>query len=264
MGNLSIALITAASTVAFTQIASAADLPIKAPIYKAPVKTHNWTGFYISGSAGYGWGAEDNVLLFTNPKVTVPGAVPSNHSYDLDGFIGGGGAGYNYQFDNIVFGLEVDFSYAHFSGTGSSSGAFAPIVPIFLTSPFRYTQTAKLNWLGTVRGRIGFTPLNNLLVYGTGGFAFGHAKATTLLTFPLVSFVGAASGTKSGWTAGGGVEYALGERWSAKIEYLYYDLGSLLVDDAPVSVVFKPTFETWVDFPLHGSIVRIGLNYQLF
>ncbi len=70
-----------------------------------------------------------------------------------------------------------------------------------------------------------------------------------------------ASGRKQGWTAGGGFEYALGNQWSAKFEYLYYDIGSLLVDDVPVPLV--PTFETWADFPLHGSIVRVGLNYKL-
>ncbi len=263
MRRLSISVIAAASTIALTQVAAAADLPVKAPVYKAPAAMpYNWTGFYISGSAGYGWGAEGNALLFTDPTVTVPGAVPSTHSYDLNGFIGGGGAGYNYQIGSVVLGLEADFSYTHFTGSASSSGAFGPIVPAFLTSPFSYTQAAEINWLGTVRGRIGFTPASNLLVYGTGGFAYGHAKATTLLTFPLVSFVGAASDTKTGWTAGGGVEYALGERWSIKVEYLYYDLGSLLVDDAPVGVVKAP-FETWVDFPLHGSIARFGLSYKL-
>jgi outer membrane immunogenic protein len=262
MRHLSVAAIVAASTITFTQIAPAADLPVKAPAYNTPIAMpYNWTGFYISGSAGYSWGAEDNTLLFTNPTVTVPGAVPSTHSYDLNGFIGGGGAGYNFQIDSIVLGLEADFSYTHFAGSASSSGAFGPIVPAFLTSPFSYTQTAEINWLGTLRGRIGFTPASNFLVYGTGGFAYGHAKATTLLTFPLVSFVGAASGTKTGWTAGGGVEYALGKRWSVKVEYLYYDLGSLLVDDVPVRL--KAPFETWVDFPLHGSIARVGLNYKL-
>jgi outer membrane immunogenic protein len=245
--------------------AVADDLPMKTPAYVLPAPaTKNWTGFYIGGSLGYGWGAEDNILLFTDPTVTVPGAVPSSHSYDLNGFIGGGGVGYNYQFDSIVIGLEADISYTHLTGSASSAGTFAPIGPpwgALLTSPFSYSETAALDWLGTVRGRIGFAPVNDLLVNATGGFAFGHAKATTLLTFPLVSFVGAASGTKTGWTAGGGVEYALGERWSAKVEYLYYDLGSLLVDDEPVPST--PTFETWVDFPLHGSIVRGGLNYKL-
>ena len=249
-------------------LAVAADLPVKIPAYVSPAAaTRNWTGFYISGSLGYGWGAENNILLFTDPTVTVPGAVPSNHSYDLNGFIGGGGVGYNYQFNDVILGLEADFSYAHFAGSDSSGGAFAPIGPpwgALLTSPFSYSETAALDWLGTVRGRIGFTPVNDLLIYATGGFAFGRAKATTLLTFPLVSFIGAASGTKTGWTAGGGAEYALGERWSAKVEYLYYDLGSLLVDDAAApKVPLTPTFETWVDFPLHGSIVRVGLNYKL-
>ena len=74
---------------------------------------------------------------------------------------------------------------------------------------------------------------------------------------------GTASDTKTGWTAGGGVEYALDNRWSAKFEYLYYDLGSLLVDDTPIPIVpAKVPFETWVNFPLHGS-VRVGLNYKL-
>jgi outer membrane immunogenic protein len=225
---------------------------------------YNWTGFYIGGNVGYSWGAESNILTFTDPRVTVPGVVPSSHSYDLNGFIGGGGVGYNYQFNSVVVGLEADISYTHLTGSASSSGAFASIgLPWggILTSPFSYSQSAELNWLGTVRGRIGLTPTNNLLVYATGGFAFGKAKATTLLIFPLQSFVGMESGTKTGWTVGGGFEYALGNQWSAKFEYLYYDLGSLLVDDVPVPLI--PTFETWADFPLHGSIVRVGLNYKL-
>jgi outer membrane immunogenic protein len=246
--------------------ALAADLPTKIPVYTAPVAVplHNWTGFYIGGSSGYGWGTESNILTFTDPTVTVPGAIPSGHSNALNGFIGGGGVGYNYQLNNIVVGLEADISYTHFSGSASSSGAFAPIGGPWgglLTSPFSYSQSSELDWFGTVRGRIGLVATSNLLIYATGGAAFGGAKATTLLAFPLVTFTGMESGTKTGWTAGGGFEYAIDDHWSAKLEYLYYDLGSLLVDDIPHPPI--PTFKTSADFPLHGSIARVGINYKL-
>ena len=131
--------------------------------------------------------------------------------------------------------MEADISYTHFSGSASSGGAFAPIGGQWgapLTSPFSYSQSSELDWFGTVRGRVGLASTSNFLLYATGGFAFGGAKATTLLTFPLVTFTGKESGTKIGWTAGGGLEYAVGDHWSAKLEYLYYDIGSLLVDDS--------------------------------
>ena len=225
---------------------------------------YNWTGFFVGGNLGYGWGTESNILTFTDPTVTVPGVIPSGHSNTLTGFIGGGGVGYNYQLNSVVVGLEADISYTYFAGSASSSGAFAPIGgpwAALLTSPFSYSQSSQLDWFSTVRGRIGLASASNFLIYATGGLAFGRAEATTLLTFPLVSFAGKESGAKTGWTAGGGVEYALGNQWSAKFEYLYFDLGSLLVDDAAIPPT--PTFKTWADFPLHGSIVRVGLNYKL-
>ncbi len=82
---------------------------------------YNWTGFYIGGNVGYGWGSASNILTFTDPSVTVPGAIPSSHSYDLNGVIGGGGVGYNFQFNSVVVGLEADISYTHLIGSASSS-----------------------------------------------------------------------------------------------------------------------------------------------
>lgn len=264
MRHLSIAAIAAASTITFTQIASAADLPRKAPAL-APVVAAppSWTGWYAGLNAGYGFGSESNTFNFP-PGALAPPRNFDNVSYSdqLNGFAGGGQIGYNFQItpNSWVAGVEADLQYTNFKGSASNSG----IDPFGFISPhWTYNQDQKVNWLATVRGRLGWTPGDHtFLFYATGGLAVGGVKASNSLPYASVipiTWAGNASATKTGWTLGGGVEVRLTGNWSAKLEYLYYDLGHLTVVGNP-NIVYPYTNTT--DFAFNGNIVRAGLNYK--
>ena len=247
--------------------AFAADLPVKAPIYKAPVRVlPSWTGWYAGLNAGYGWGSVSNTFNFVPP-------VPFNfdnvtYSNNLNGFIGGGQIGYNYQItpNSWVVGLEGDIQYTDFKGSADNSGninviVFARDQKITVTNPWTYHQDQKVDWLATIRGRVGWSPTDHTwLLYATGGLAIGGIKASDYLNFAnLVTWAGSASATKAGWTVGGGVEARIAECWTAKVEYLYYDLGHLTVN----GTANVPTaLTTTTDFAFRGNIIRAGLNYH--
>jgi len=191
--------------------ASAADLPsrkgpVVAPVY---VPAFTWTGFYIGANAGYGWG---------NVKPNVAG--------DLDGFIGGGQVGYNYQIGQFVLGAEADFQGADLS-TGSNV----------------FGDSVRTEYFGTVRARVGVA-FDRFLPYVTGGWAYGNVKTT-------VGGFGSTDKTHTGgYTIGAGLEYAFTNNLTAKVEYLYVDLGE------------KNVFNTGVKVGTDFSVVRAGLNYK--
>jgi outer membrane immunogenic protein len=210
--------------IALTGAAAAADMsrPPPPPYYpKAPMMApvYNWTGFYfgIEGGGGFGTSSWDR-----------------SGSHDISGGLLGATVGYNWQFNQIVAGVEGDFGWADINGTNT-------------TNCVAGCKTSD-DWLGTARGRLGYAA-DRFLPYITGGAAFGDIKAQT---------PGFASSTqdKTGWTLGAGIEAALVDRWTAKVEYLYVDLGSFncglncgagLVND---NVSFKT------------NILRAGLNYR--
>lgn len=272
--------------------AFAADMAVKAPP-PAPAPVYSWTGFYIGASAGYNWSRDDvdpraGPVAFTSPSfpVTAPNiaaaqiaAIPSALSTNANGFIGGGQLGYNRQLDRYVLGVEADFSGLTGRGSNSSS-TFQQIgsSPAGIGIASTTSVDAKLESLGTVRGRIGFTPVDTLLVFATAGFAFGEAKSSTTVTqsctsapplacavvFPS-SATGSASKPLTGWALGGGVEYALTTSWSAKAEYLHYDLGSMTYATTQLASTIGGPFTTinvasTANFK--GDIVRVGLNYR--
>jgi outer membrane immunogenic protein len=248
--------------------ASAADMPVKAPVYKAPIvaPVYNWTGFYAGASAGFGWGTGSIELsplpgffIFYAPAI-ARGEIPGSSDLRARGFIGGMQTGYNYQSGSIVYGLEADISYARIRGTASnvSNGLLNPVITT--------TQEEQLDWLGTLRGRIGFAPTPSWLAYLTGGLAFGRGAASTttaVAACPNSAFcsTGSFSKTLVGWTVGGGLEYALGRNWSTKFEYLYYDLGhESYITITPGAAVPTPVMQA--DATFKGHIARIGLNYR--
>ncbi len=253
-------LATAALGVAFS--ASAADVPVRAPVYKAPapVVAYNWSGFYIGGHAGYGWmDSTDRLSDVTGATLVASGAIASSIPLDPKGFVGGGQIGYNWQIAPMwVFGLEADISWTDFDETASLPGPADPSRIV--------TAHQKLDWFGTVRGRLGVTPTDRWLAYVTGGFAYGRGSLSTALTRTTGCAganncqQGSVSDTLTGWTVGGGLEWALANNWSVKAEYLYFDLGSLshLMTDP-----FFPltTFRASTDFK--GHIIRAGINYKL-
>jgi len=175
------------------------------------------------------------------------------------GFIGGGQVGYNWQAASWVYGAEADIQGL----TRDVNGSVATVtsgVPGFPSEAFTSTTsvTKSLDYFGTLRARFGYLLTPGFLVYGTAGLAYGGVHATTSISQadagilggpPVVGYGSSASisQTRAGWTAGGGVEMQLGPRWTAKAEYLYYDLGSVsyglpnLVGNAPPFAV-----PTWV------------------
>jgi outer membrane immunogenic protein len=275
----------------------AADMPVKAPVLAPPIPavSWTWTGFYAGVNAGYGWSEDASVnsvsrvnfdagLIDPSGPATAASALTTPIPVgNRNGFIGGGQIGYNYQVSNFVAGIEGDVQWL----SGRSSGTISTSLPLILfpgnVTNASLTATNSVDWLGTVRGRIGLTVTPSLLVYGTGGLAFGGVHSSTSLgeafagpvvvgatgTFPSFASV---SQTRTGWTAGAGAEWMFLRNWSAKLEYLHYDLGSanygtavsnFAVAGAPVPVgTLLYTLGQTSSTSFRGDIVRVGLNYK--
>ena len=264
----------------------AADFPYRqapTPTYYAPPPIASWTGFYVGLNAGGTFGGSDNIHVSTGvfgPGVDaaalgVVGSGVGNSNYG--GFIGGGQIGYNYQFSPaIVAGLEADFQGLA-GGGGTSSFSLASHGVLNPTHIFGGTASASqtLDYLGTVRGRVGYLFTPSFLVYATGGLAYGGGNLSSSFSatesaagaFVGSAFGGAnASNTQVGWTVGGGLEWMFANNWSAKFEYLYYDLGAASVN-GPVQYVNAVTGATGLgasqtSAQFNGHIIRAGVNYH--
>jgi outer membrane immunogenic protein len=239
----------------------AADLPSvgKAPTVAVPV-AYNWTGFYVGGHAGYGWGSGDTAIGLTDAAGVLQGAAalgifPLQYSYDRDGFVAGGQIGYNWQTGAWVLGVEADFS-----ATGIDGSSTVTTNVVGFAFPNTSSVSQDMDWFGTVRGRVGYAA-NNWLFYGTGGLAYGRVNYTYRQTnAPLgaINILGSQSNVEVGWTIGGGIEYGFGQ-WSVRAEYLYYDLGDTtfaVPHNLAPTALFNPNFDNT------GSIVRAALNYR--
>jgi outer membrane immunogenic protein len=262
--------------------ALAADM---APRYtKAPVAAavvYDWTGFYIGGNAGYSWGrartdgaltGTQNVSVFrtAGPLLissvdTILGALPLSGRTNVNGFIGGGQAGYNWQRGTWLFGVEADIQGSDERGRGDV--CFTAGCPLGSTV---FTANYKLDWFGTARARVGFLPTDRILLYATGGLAYGRISADAPL-LPL-----SWGSTRAGWTVGAGVEAALDRNWSVKLEYLYMDLGNVGGGSSSATAVTNalntpgPGFNTVTTTTLAAAfntrftdnILRAGVNYR--
>jgi outer membrane immunogenic protein len=260
-----------------TGSANAADLApvLKAPPRAEPPAIYNWTRFYVGGNAGAIWNnISADPVSFTTTGVDFRGrqAVGQFPSFNIGGsaFTGGGQAGFNWQFaPGALAGIETDLAYSGLDKTDTRIFAATHFIGDGPIEANTEAATQKLRWLGTVRARLGITaPDNRLLVFATGGFAFGEVN-DSVMTIGVPNGAGpiavnAISNTvANGWTLGGGAEYAFGLDWSAKLEYLHYDLGSrtLTLDYASVPGDAGNT----VSYRFHdkGNLVRFGLNYHL-
>jgi outer membrane immunogenic protein len=243
--------------------ALAADLPSRkaAPVLPPPPPPAPlWTGFYVGLNAGGTWG-DSSATVTSAPllagaeglaAITNGGVRGNNNS----GFIGGGQIGYNYQFYNsFLVGLEADIQgLASSGGGGQLTAAVAPLWSAVAVN-------GSMDYLGTVRGRLGWLVTPTLLVYGTGGFAYGGVTLNTAIGTSAGLGSVAFSDTNTGWTAGGGVEWMFMPNWSAKVEYLRYDLGSAN-QTAFVSALGIPYMATTTRARFEGNVVRAGLNYH--
>jgi outer membrane immunogenic protein len=277
-----------------TASAAAADLPSrKAPPPIVPVTPPPlWTGFYLGVNAGYAFSGSKDVdvgiyritsLAMAPPTgLSVASAIGAGGQYSVgaDGFIGGGQIGYNWQFSgNWVVGVEADIQgVAGGSQKTTSSNAFKPAPPQFQMIATTVSATRSLDYLGTVRGRIGYLVTPTLLVFGSGGLAYGgagsnlgifQAVATGMPVNPGFGSTGGYSTTRVGWSAGGGLEWLFLPKWSAKVEYLYYDLGSFTYPGSWLGATH--TFDRSALFingvsattRFDGHVVRVGLNYHI-
>ncbi len=260
--------------------AFAADLPVKAPPMIAAV--YNWTGFYVGGNVGGSWGRErdDGFLTGTSsaqvfrtagptpvggPTVTAIGPIPLWGRSDVNGAIGGGQAGYNWQMGKWLVGLEGDLQASGERSDGRVCNVIGcpPGSVLFNTS-------YRLDWFGTFRGRAGILVAPQFLLYATGGLAYGHLGANEP-TVPL-----SWGSTRAGWTVGAGGEWAINSNWSVKLEYLYMDLGNVggasatatTVTNAPgvpgvgFNTVTTVTTTAAFNTRFTDNIVRVGVNYR--
>jgi len=242
----------------------AADMAVKAP--PPPVPVCEWCGFYIGGNAGGVWSTDstnfggDSVPGGTLTAI-ARGQVAASLSTKPSGFIGGAQAGYNVQSGNIVWGVEGDFDVSTLKRSVSLSTA--------LPGGFFPTTTSaqeRVDFIGTVRGRVGYTVTPNVLLYATGGLAYADPELSTFVnTTPgCPGFCGTATTDtwRAGWTAGVGGEWKFNRAWSLKLEYLYYDLGTLTQSYGDSAGRFPTSFVTASE-RFTGNIVRVGFNYAL-
>ena len=286
------------------------------PVSTAPPVTPQWDGAYVGLNVGANAGTNSNVYSqnynnqsqektqlgnLVQANSTVGNTVSGNASNNQSGFVGGAQLGYNYLTGRVLFGGEVDLQGSNTRGTslisGNTTDQTSSSIPITLPSPFNvslnlpgvYTGIGSgtnsiqggVDYIGTVRGRIGYVAKPELLVYGTAGLAYGGAWAnvTQLAAYDcnesVASFSSAAGapvlfnggGRQNkllvGWTAGTGAEWMFSPNWSLKGEALYWDLGNMNVNtNARAS---EGSGQIWGHTSVNysGIMARAGLNYHI-
>jgi outer membrane immunogenic protein len=214
-------------------VATAADMPVKAPRMPTAI-SYNWTGFYGGLNGGYAWGTsswrDDPALGLTDLG-----------SHTTRGGIFGGQVGYNWQDRSLVLGLEADVNWASIKGSH--------------VDPAGSDLNTKVSWLGTLVGRVGYAQ-NQALLYGLAGATWATFKYQDF-TAPGAGLNGENSGTRWGYTVGGGLEYAFAMNWSAKVEYNYLDFGTRRLG---FSGGVSPAFTQDITERMH--LMKIGVNYR--
>lgn len=227
----------------------------------APADTgFDWTGVYAGVNVGGGFGTFDHPF---SAGTTLPPATLLDGSLDISagGFLGGAQAGYNWQSGQMVFGVETDIQGSAVKAENALNLNIGGPGGIDVNGE----AGTKVDWFGTLRARMGFTPTDRLMVYGTAGVAYGRVKS---YIDGDISVLGALAGsidessakTKAGWTAGAGAEYAVTNNWTIKSEYLYTDFGksTLYSGDLGTGLPINATLKNDVSF----HTIRIGLNYR--
>jgi outer membrane immunogenic protein len=265
MHSVRFAALAVVAVFGFASVASAADMPVKAPVYKAPVMVIDpWVGPYVGVNIGYSWGpwnTDSNETIFNFESSTV--------SPKVNGILGGVQAGYNWRLaPQWIWGIEGDIQIT--GEKASDSWTDREVRSIVTTDfvgrlggPATLSSEWKFPWFGTLRLRAGYNPAENWLLYVTGGLAVGESKYSFNFSQPGAAQVPSATtyalsqtSTNVGFAVGGGVEVKLDRHWSVKAEYLYIDLGTRTInttdiDGAPFSVSYR----------VRDHIGRIGLNY---
>jgi outer membrane immunogenic protein len=243
------AFVAGATVVASAQIASAADLAVKAQPHAPAVMelaTATWTGFYIGGHGGWAWGHSSATAVTGNGNFPVGSLVSDGHP---DGGLGGVQGGYNYQFGQWVLGIEGDYSFADITSSDTTTSALGNL----------NASNGKFKWLADVTGRLGYAGWSNWLVYIKGGAAWTHHDASSTLTSPAGVVLSTSTGSegRTGYLIGGGLEWAFVRNWSAKIEYNYMDFGT-----ETVTRVTSAGTTNLRDNKLNLNVFKAGVNYR--
>jgi len=275
-------IFAASSLLLLASPAYAADVSASEP---APIASaFSWTGLHVGANAGAGWSNGDPLgdttyHLNGEDGTFANGWFNSEDSSNKSGFTGGAQIGYNYQINNIVLGIEADLNYLNVKNQYSADyfdTLYSDASPDYNYNLKEDLDTeSKIEWFGTIRPRLGVTPSERLLVYATGGLAYGQVKSSASYKWHEYGywwggpgdhffdrsggFDGSSSNVRWGWTLGAGAEYALTDKLSLKGEYLYVDLGSknhsvLSPDDSTESISWRDSAQ------FHA--VRLGLNYK--
>jgi outer membrane immunogenic protein len=225
----------------------------------------SWTGPYIGAHVGGAWADWNAAASYDDGTGPVPGVfAPGSHTIDGDGWVAGGLIGYNHQIGNVVLGLEIDGSWGDVDGSHR-----------FLTigGDYGWDVATTLEAFGTARVRVGYA-FNNLLIFGTGGVAYGRTEANETVTCgltgancltPTVTAVAKAEQDHVGWTLGAGAEWMFSPGWSLRGEWLHVDLGEAdyrFVGTAYPGTKNLPHTTDSVSSDLEFDVFRIGVNYR--
>ncbi|MGH6925800.1 MAG: outer membrane protein [Propylenella sp.] len=224
-------LASSAAIALLSTVAFAADLPVPMePMEEVVVAPgYSWTGVYVGGHGGWGWG-----------DVDADFANGTSFDDEPDGWFAGGQVGVNMQWNWFVAGVEGDASWSDIDGSTACPNA-------------AFSCTTDVEWLASLRARVG-AAFDRFLIYGTGGAGFAGVEYDAILNATGVSFGGGDDVTHVGWTAGGGIEIALTDHFTIKGEYLYYDLG-----DEPLTATSFGNPGT-ADLTIHTA--KIGANFK--
>lgn len=243
---------TLLATAALISAAQAADLPSRKAPVAPPPPAFTWTGVYVGANVGGGWKSNGNGQVYGYNPVTWQNIITQRNGNGNAGVIGGIQAGYNWQVGSmLVAGVETDFQGSTISGGSNGAYNVAAVNALYPGWVAGYTGGTNVNWFGTVRGRVGVVPLMpTLLVYGTGGFAYGNVSSN--------GTYGGQNATQTGWTVGGGAEWAFAPAWSVKAEYLYTDISG----GNQKALFNSPASLNNVNNSTKFNTVRAGVNYH--
>ncbi|WP_192859575.1 outer membrane protein [Bradyrhizobium sp. DOA9] len=268
----------------------AADLVAKAPIAAPPT----WTGFYVGGQIGGAWANRDVTYAANDGAAAAvvsggfvfAGTQPiSPNSFNMSGVVGGIDAGYNWQIQRgWLLGIEADLNGSGLKGSGSSTSFIQQLPGLTFTQTVAEQQ--KVEWYGTLRGRIGWLPRADVLLFATGGLAYGKVTSSgdystngpfaapfgaavggvsLQCTTNSTCFAGSSSSIRTGWTAGAGGEWMFSRNWTAKLEYQYVNLGGdglRLTANAVVSAADTPASFNANSARVDFHVVRAGVNFH--
>jgi outer membrane immunogenic protein len=235
--------------------------PATMPVKAAYASVWSWSGFYIGGNVGYGWGRDPFTTLVT--PIGLPTLVPPVNlsGVNSQGFVGGFEAGANWQTGSVVGGLEIDLSSTDIRGSSSTAGLIEPGAPIAVT------QADRFELLGSGRARLGYLVLPSVLLYGTGGLGWTHLDQTVATITPAsaTATINSTPSWRFGWVAGAGGEARLwNTNWTARLEYLHYDFGNsgsafggFTSGGVPIFIVQSSTSQR-----LTADVVRTGIGYK--